>query len=90
MDEEILAVEGSPLVFGIQCPWCDSEHVVAALGTKVKTEDGDDIDYEPTIGLIDIEGDTDLGTIICWECHRTFQFHFKVIIPDEMFEEPIN
>lgn len=92
MSDDLLTILGDgPLVFGIQCPWCDTEHYVASLGTKVKhSEDGEDVDVEPTLGLIDIDGETEIGTVKCWECHRIFRFHFCVVVPDEMFTTEVN
>jgi hypothetical protein len=90
-EDEVLTVAGEgPLVFGIQCPWCDTEHYVGALGTKVYNESGDAVDLSPSIGLLDIDGETEKGTVKCWECHRVFQFQFSIIVPDEMFQEDVN
>jgi len=90
VDNEILPLTGDhPLVFGMKCPRCGSEHLVASLGTGAFTPDGEPIDVEPTLGLINIDPEEDIGTVRCWECYRTFRFHLCIIEP-EPDDDPVN
>lgn len=92
MADDMLSLGGDdPLVFGIQCPWCDSTHLVVSLGANPVTPEGEDIEVAPTLGLIGIDEETEIGVVKCWHCFRVFRFHFCVIVPeDEMMNEPMN
>ena len=80
----------SPLVFGMECPWCDSTHLVCSLGANAVTEEGKDIEVDPTLGLISIDEDEEIGVVKCWQCFRIFRFHFCVIVPDGVGDEVAN
>ncbi len=79
----ITGLGDTPLVFGIECPWCGHAHLVGSLGVRPITVEGDEIEMEPSLGGIAIDGDTDIGVVKCWECYRTFKFQFHVIPPEE-------
>ncbi len=91
MDDDILSIGGDhPLIFGIQCPWCGTSHLVVSLGANPTTEDGEDIEIDPTIGLVSTDEENDLLVVKCWECLRVFRIHLAIILPDEIFEEQMN
>lgn len=85
-----LAQREHPLVFGLECPWCEKEHILSALGAGVQNEAGEEVAYEPTLGLIEIDPEEEVGVVKCWDCHRVFRFHICVIVPEKMDDVLVN
>lgn len=72
---------GKPLVWGIHCPRCATEHLLGSLGVKVHSPKGDEVDFPPTLAAMSADPETNVVTTLCLSCHREFQFQILVLDP---------
>lgn len=74
----------SALIFGFDCPHCGSSHILSSLG--VESQIGDH-PIEPTLGMVEEEGQEDL-VAICGFCSGLFGIDLMVSMPNQPQPRP--